>query len=95
VYSTTEFLSDKLLGRSASKIKALYTQLFYSAYVALTNADVHFDVIGVSIPNRVHDPVCESMQKLVNQLGFSFLVMDQDEWVKVADCVVEQLALDG
>jgi len=80
----------KGLGRSVGLVKALYTQLFYSAYMALTDDRIHFDVIGISVPNTIHPNVKASMQRLVNQLGFSFLVINESEWVKIVDGVLEQ-----
>lgn len=81
------------LGRGVHSIQALYTQLFYSAYVALSEA-VHFDVIGISIPNNVSTSVIESMQRLLNDLGFSFLVIDEGEWMKIVDTTLEQLQFE-
>lgn len=37
----------------------------------------------------------ESMQFLLNRLGFSFLVIDEAEWVKVTLAVEETLGFDG
>jgi hypothetical protein len=37
------------LGRSVRQIKALYTQLFYSAYLALVRR-VELDVVGIPVP---------------------------------------------
>ncbi|MCA9908007.1 MAG: hypothetical protein KC519_05105, partial [Anaerolineae bacterium] len=79
------------LGRSVGSIKALYTQIFYSAYLTLKgNAD--FDVIGLSIPNEVRQEVITSIESLLDQLGFSLLVIDEQEWVKIVDAAIEQLS---
>lgn len=50
------------LGRSVYAIKSLYTQIFYSAYQALLDQDIIFDAIGISIPNRIHPEVINSIQ---------------------------------
>lgn len=81
------------VGRSALPVKALCTQLFYSAYLALTGR-AQFDVIGVSIPNTILGEVVDSMRHLVNELGFPLLVIDEGDWVKIVDAVVERLQLD-
>lgn len=81
------------LGRSVEQIKALYTQLFYSAYVAHTGA-AKFDVLGISIPNAIHPEVLSSMQSLVNQLGFSFLVVEENDWLRIAAAALEQAELE-
>jgi len=83
----------KGLGRGARPVKGLYTQLFYSAYLALTGR-AEFDVIGISVPNTIHKEVVASMQHLVNELGFSFLVLDECDWLKIADAVLEQLEVE-
>jgi hypothetical protein len=81
------------VGHSALPVKALYTQLFYSAHLALTGR-VQFDVIGISIPNTVMEEVVHSLRHLVNELGFPLLVVDEGDWVKIADAVVERLQVD-
>jgi hypothetical protein len=35
------------------------------------------------------------MRHLVNELGFSFLAIDEDDWLKILDAVLEQLAMDS
>ena len=81
------------LGHSVPQVKALYTQLFYSAYLALTGR-AEFDVIGISIPNTILEEVVASLRHLVNELGFPLLVVDEGDWVKIVDAVVERLQLD-
>lgn len=80
------------LGRTVYAIKSLYTQVFYSAYQALMDQEINFDVIGISIPNTVHPEVIDSMQSLLNQLGFSLLVVDNDDWLKIFGAVLENIA---
>jgi hypothetical protein len=74
-------------------IRGLYTQLFFSAYQALTDPEIQFDVLGISVPNTLKQDVVESIMYLVNELGFPFLVIDEDEWVKILDGVIEQLEI--
>ncbi|MFW6116634.1 MAG: hypothetical protein ACOC6F_02810 [bacterium] len=81
------------LGRSVRRIKALYTQLLYSAYLAQLGRD-EFDVLGVSVPNTIHEDVIASMKYLVNRLGFPLLVVDESDWVKIVDAVLEQSELN-
>ena len=79
------------LGRSVRLIRGLYTQLFFSAYLALTDADIEFDILGISVPNTLKQDVVDSMTHLVNELGFPFLIVDEDEWVRILDGIIEQL----
>lgn len=82
------------LGRQVGIIKALYTQTFYSAYLALKGG-VQFDAIGISVPNVVKQDVYESIKELLNRLGFYFLLVDENEWLKITDMVLEQLSFDA
>jgi hypothetical protein len=82
------------LGRSVRQIKALYTQLFYSAYLALVGR-IDFDVIGISVPNTIRPDTLDSMKYLVNELGFSFLVIDEDDWLRILDAVFERVVLES
>lgn len=81
------------LGRSVKCIKGLYTQLFFSVHQVLIG-EVPLDVVGISVPNTIKIDVVESMQSLVNRLGIPFLVMDEDSWLKIVDCVLEELEFD-
>jgi len=76
------------LGRSVYAIKSLYTQIFYSAFQALMDQDIAFDVIGISIPNQIHPEVINSIQSLLNQLGFSLLVIEEDDWLRIFDAAL-------
>jgi hypothetical protein len=55
------------LGRSTRRIKALYTQLFYSAYLALVDPNVEFDILGLSVPNTLRHDVITSVTDLPGQ----------------------------
>jgi len=82
------------LGRSVYAIKSLYTQIFYSAYQALIDQDITFDAIGISIPNRIHPDVINSIKSLLNQLGFSLLVIDKDDWLKIFDAALTNITFE-
>ncbi len=81
------------LGKSVYQMKSLYTQAFYSAYQVF-KGDIDFDVIGISIPNTVRAEVVESIQTLLNKLGFSLLVIDEDDWLKIFDAALETVAFE-
>jgi hypothetical protein len=81
------------LGKSVYPIKSLYTQSFYSAYQVF-KGDADFDVIGISIPNTVKKEVVESIQMLLNKLGYSLLVIDENEWLKIFDAALETVAFE-
>lgn len=82
------------LGRSVYAIKSLYTQIFYSAYQALLDQDITFNTIGISIPNRIHPEVITSIQSLLNQLGFSLLVIEEDDWLKIFDAALTNITFE-
>lgn len=78
------------LGRSVECIKGLYTQLFYSVHQVLVG-EIGFDIVGISVPNTINADVVGSMQSLVNKLGLPLLVIDEGDWLKIVDCVIEGL----
>jgi hypothetical protein len=81
------------LGKSIYPIKSLYTQAFYSAYQVL-RGDADFDIIGISIPNTVKKEVVDSIQLLLNKLGYSLLVIDENDWLRIFDAALEAIAFE-
>lgn len=81
------------LGKSIYPIKSLYTQAFYSAYQVL-RGEADFDVIGISIPNRIRKEVVDSIQTLLNKLGYALLVIDESDWLKIFDAALETAAFE-
>lgn len=81
------------MGRSKRQIRELYTQLAYSAYQAATG-NQNLQVIGIGIPNTVHQDVIESMQYLVNSLGFTFLLIDELDWEVIISRAFEEAEFD-
>ncbi|HAX70981.1 MAG TPA: hypothetical protein PK152_08010 [Anaerolineales bacterium] len=84
---------QKGLGRSVYSIKSLYTQTFYSAYQTL-KGEVDFDVIGISIPNPVSKDVIDSIQVLINKLGYSLIVLEEKDWLQIFDAALEASAFN-
>ena len=78
------------LGRSQNSIKALYMQIYYCAY-AVFSGRIQFDVIGAAIPNVVSTDTINSMQRVLNELGFQFLLVDEDSWLLILDAVLEDI----
>src|SRR5574341_158382 len=78
-------------GRSTRRGKELYAQVFYLAYQCLYRDGIDFDVIGISIPNQLRADMRNSIRKLLNQLGFTFLAVEEEDWLRISDAVVEQL----
>ena len=81
------------LGKSVYPIKSLYTQAFYSAYQVL-KGDIDFDVIGISIPNAIRKEVVDSIQLLLNKLGYTLLVIEESDWLKIFDAALEAVAFE-
>ena len=77
------------MGRKSTSVKGLYTQVLYSAYQAAIKGE-NIQVIGISIPNPLHKEVVDSLAYAVNTLGFSFLVMDDKDWLKILGAAYEQ-----
>jgi len=82
-----------VLGRGTRIIKALYMQVSYSAYSSLIG-QTPLDVIGIAVPNRIGEDVQQSLQELLNRMGFAFLVVDKDEWLRILDTSLEQVAFN-
>lgn len=80
----------KGLGRSVLPIKALYTQLIYSAYLA-SSGKATLEALGISIPNTIHADVLRSLTSVANDLGYSFVALGEEEWIKIIDTVFEKL----
>jgi|GEM_PF-1079916 len=80
----------KGLGRSVDKIKSLYTQVCHSAYESY-KANDKFDIIGISIPNVVNYNVINELHSILNNLGFSFILVDEESWLCVITACIEDL----
>lgn len=82
------------LGRRNTKIKELFTQVFYSLYRMAINQE-HYDVVGISIPNRISDDVITSLECLLLKYGVSFIVIDLDCWIKIISLARENLQFNA
>ncbi len=85
--------AKKGLGRGIEAIKALYAQLIFSAYQTRMG-QIHFDILGASIPNIINPEVVDSMKLAVNLLGFPLMVLDEDDWLKIVDASMERFAFN-
>ncbi|NLE45217.1 MAG: hypothetical protein GX620_10890 [Chloroflexi bacterium] len=79
------------LGRSVDCIKGLYTQVCYSVY-QVARGYLDLDTIGISVPNTLMCDVLASLQQAVNSQGLSFLTVDEADWLKILDSVIEHLS---
>jgi len=68
-------------------------EVSYSAYSSLIG-QTPLDVIGIAVPNRIGEDVQQSLQELLNRMGFAFLVVDKDEWLRILDTSLEQVAFN-
>ena len=48
------------------------------------------NVIGISVPNVINSEVVENFKYLANQLGYTLLILSEDEWVKIMDAAIEK-----
>lgn len=81
------------MGRSSQKIEGLYKQVMYSAFEASVKGE-NIQVIGIAIPNNIKADVVDSMAYAVNTLGFSFLVIDEEDWQSIITIAYEQATFD-
>jgi tetrahydromethanopterin S-methyltransferase subunit C len=77
------------MGRTTLPIQGLYKQVIFSAFEAATKGN-KVQVIGIAIPNPIKTDVINSMAYAINILGFSFLVVDDNEWQKIICSAYEQ-----
>ena len=54
-----------------------------------------FDVIGISIPNPISKDVVNSIQVLINQLGYSLIVLEEKDWLQIFDAALETSAFNA
>jgi hypothetical protein len=81
------------MGRKSRKIEGLYKQVVYSAFeAAILGEDIQ--VIGVAIPNSIKADVVDSMAYALNTLGFTFLVIDYNDWEAIVRIAYEQSVFD-
>lgn len=78
------------LGRSDNKIKGLYAQLYYTLY-QIAQGQQHFDILGISIPNRISLDVTNSIEEILLNFGISFIVVDHECWIKIMGLVQENI----
>ena len=79
-------------GRSTFAIKGLYAQVVYSAFKAHSGS-LHLDVIGVAMPNTLLPEVTESMQFAANKMGYSFIAIAEEDWIKIVRVASDIIAL--
>ena len=82
------------LGRKNDKIKGLYAQVFYTLY-NITRNNGHYDIIGISIPNRISNDVTDSMESILLRFGVSFIALDHDEWIRIISLIRENLQFNN
>lgn len=82
VKSRKDYKRTEVLSRTKSIIRELFTQLFFTLYKT-SKGDEKYDVLGIAIPNKLKKDVVDSMQRVVNHFGISFIYIDEDEWLKI------------
>jgi hypothetical protein len=81
------------MGLSKYQIQGLYKQTVYSAFQSAILGE-NLQVIGIAIPNVIREEVVSSLAYAVNTLGFSFLVIDEKDWLNVMRLAFEQAVFD-
>lgn len=81
------------MGLSKYQIQGLYKQVVFSVFQsAVLGENLH--VIGIAIPNKIREEVIDSLSYAVNNLGFSFLAIDEKDWLNVIRLAFEQAVFD-
>jgi len=80
------------VGRSTLAVKGLYAQVVYSAF-KVHSGPKKLDAIGIAIPNILPPEVTESLQFAANKMGYSFLAITEEDWMKIVRVAEEKLAL--
>ncbi|MBN2602614.1 MAG: hypothetical protein JXA91_00590 [Candidatus Thermoplasmatota archaeon] len=78
------------VGQASSGMKGLYAQLFFSIYKKL-NSLPSFDLIGVSIPNKIYQETRNAMVDLTTELGYPILVLDEEDWLLITAAAIETI----
>jgi hypothetical protein len=47
-------------------------------------------VIGIAIPNKIKTDVIKSLAYAINTLGYSFLVVEEDDWLAIINSALDQ-----
>lgn len=84
----------KGLGRSNNKIRGLYAQVYYTLF-ELKKGKTKIDTIGIAIPNRISSDVIDSISTLVLYMGYSFIVLQINEWEKIAQAAIDTIEFDN
>jgi len=81
------------VSRTNPSIKGLYTQSVFSAFRSAVYSE-NVQVIGIAIPNKIKTDVIDSLAYAINTLGYSFLVVDEDDWLAILSAALEQAEFD-
>lgn len=81
------------MGLSKYQIQGLYKQTVYSAFQSAV-LEEDLDVIGIAIPNKIRDEVVKSLAYAVNTLGFSFLVINEEDWLNIIRLAFNHASFD-
>jgi hypothetical protein len=89
VKSRVKYRSQSEVSRTNLSIKGLYTQSIFSAYRSVVNHE-NVQVIGIAIPNKIKTDVIKSLAYAINTLGYSFLVVEEDDWLAIINSALDQ-----
>ena len=81
-FSTRKF--RKGLGRSDSKIKGLYAQIFYSLYQQKMSLE-KFNMFLIAVPNKISNDVTSSISTIVQEMGLGFIAIDRNDWLAILE----------
>jgi hypothetical protein len=81
------------VGRTNYSVKGLYTQAIFSAFDSAVRGE-NLQAIGVGMPNKIFKEVIDSLAYAINSLGFSFIVVAEEDWAAIVKIAYEQSVFD-
>ena len=78
------------VGQASPGIKGLYAQLFFTVHKKL-RGNREFDLIGVSIPNKIFQETREAFTGITTELGVPILIIDEENWISITAAAFDHI----
>jgi len=75
------------VGQASKGIKGLYAQFFFTVYKQI-NKNSDFDIIGISIPNKIFSETKDSFTTLSRDLGVNLIILDESDWFRIISAAI-------